>query len=1063
MKRKCRKQWRRWIRLFILPLLFFVGGITNTFAQSGIKITGKVIDASKMEVIGANVMVKGTSVGVITDLNGEYTITVPDEKSVLVFSFVGYRSQEQIVGKKRKIDILLEDDSKALDEVVVIAYGTQSKATLTGALSSIDSKELIKSPVASITNVLAGSLPGVSTVQTSGQPGSDAASIYVRGVGSLSSASSSPLILVDGVERDFSQIDPNEIENLSILKDASSTAVFGVRGANGVVLVTTKRGKNGKPTINVSSLTGVQQPLSFVKQTGSYEFARFWNMKQQNDGAAKSTFFTREAIEAYRTGGDPLHPSIDWSDYLYNDFFLQTKNNINISGGTDAVKYFVSIGYLYQNGILKQFNELPYNNNYKYNRYNYRANLDFQLTRTTTMKLNIGGNVGQQQEPNTTEDIQNPFVYTQIWALPFSGLGIVNGTRTIVPVSYTPVGGANVDGLRTYWGTGYKQKYVTTLNMDVDITQKLDMLTKGLSVSIKGSYDNQFQLNKNRTGGNVESQFIYYKSTLENSNLSQTDPDFDKTIVYVGRGDGDASTPLSYAESYKRDRNWYIEGRLNYDRTFGDHKVSALFLYNQSRNYYPLYADGTVASFQYLPRGYVGFVGRATYGYKSRYLADVNMGYNGSENFAPGKTRYGLFPAASIGWVLSEEPFMKSLRWLDYFKLRASYGRVGSDTGTNTRFMYMPSTWTQSGEYSFGVSNPVSAPRYAMGVPGNSEVSWETADKQNYGLELKMLRNRLSLTADLFYEKRTGILISPKSTPSIIATGLPNLNLGKVDNHGYELSLGWNETLKNNFRYYINANMSFARNKILYMDEVPNEFDYMNQTGGSVGRSTNVYKYIRLYQYSDFTQDENGNLKLNPALPQPAVSVAPGDCMYADLNGDKVVDGNDRMTTGYAERPEYVFGLNAGFNYKGFNFSMQWSGATNVNKMLQIEYRIPFTNTGKRGLLEYFYKDCWTPENQLGAKYPRAAETSETWNSENSTLWLRDASYIRLKTISIGYTFSKKRFLKAIGANTLGLSISGYNLLTFSPLDIMDPESLGNNNGSYPLVKIYSLGININF
>ena len=265
MKRKCRKQWRRWIRLFILPLLFFVGGITNTFAQSGIKITGKVIDASKMEVIGANVMVKGTSVGVITDLNGEYTITVPDEKSVLVFSFVGYRSQEQIVGKKRKIDILLEDDSKALDEVVVIAYGTQSKATLTGALSSIDSKELIKS--ASITNVLAGSLPGVSTVQTSGQPGSDAASIYVRGVGSLSSASSSPLILVDGVERDFSQIDPNEIENLSILKDASSTAVFGVRGANGVVLVTTKRGKNGKPTINVSSLTGVQQPLSFVKQT----------------------------------------------------------------------------------------------------------------------------------------------------------------------------------------------------------------------------------------------------------------------------------------------------------------------------------------------------------------------------------------------------------------------------------------------------------------------------------------------------------------------------------------------------------------------------------------------------------------------------------------------------------------------------------------------------------------------------------------------------------------------------------------------------------------------------
>ena len=577
MERKCKKQWRRWIRLFILPLLFFICCNTSAFAQGEIKITGKVIDASNMEVIGANVMVKGTTIGVITDLNGEYSITVPNEKSVLVFSFVGYRSQEQTIGKRRKINVTLEDDSKALDEVVVIAYGTQSKATLTGALSSINSKELIKSPVASITNVLAGALPGVSTVQTSGQPGSDAASIYVRGVGSLSSASSSPLILVDGVERDFSQIDPNEIENLSILKDASSTAVFGVRGANGVVLVTTKRGKNSKPTINVSSLTGVQQPLSFVRQTGSYEFARFWNMKQQNDGAAQSTYFTREAIEAYRIGGDPLHPSMDWADYMYNKFFLQTKNNINISGGTDAVKYFVSIGYLYQNGILKQFKELPYNNNYKYNRYNYRANLDFQLTRTTTMKLNIGGNVGQQQEPNTG-DVDNPFIYTQIWALPFAGLGIVNGTRTIVPPSYTPVGGANVDGLRTYWGTGYKQKYVTTLNMDVDITQKLDMLTKGLSVSIKGSYDNQFQLSKNRTGGNVETQLVHYKSTLENSNLPQTDPDFDKTIVYIPSGNN--STPLNYGETHKRDRNWYIEGRLNYQRTFGDHKVSTLFLYN---------------------------------------------------------------------------------------------------------------------------------------------------------------------------------------------------------------------------------------------------------------------------------------------------------------------------------------------------------------------------------------------------------------------------------------------------------------------------------------------------
>lgn len=436
---------------------------------------------------------------------------------------------------------------------------------------------------------------------------------------------------------------------------------------------------------------------------------------------------------------------------------------------------------------------------------------------------------------------------------------------------------------------------------------------------------------------------------------------------------------------------------------------------------------------------------------------------NGSENFAPGKNRYGLFPSASVGWIMSEEAFMKKQSLIDYLKWRISWGRVGSDTGSSTRFMYMPGVWTQNGTYSFGVSNPTGSQAYILGTPGNTDVSWETADKQNYGIDLKMLNNRLSLSVDYFKEKRTGILISPNSTPSIIATGLPNLNIGKVDNHGYEISLGWDHTLNNGIHYYANANMSFARNKIIYMDEVPNKYDYMNQTSGSTERPTNVYKYLRLYQYSDFTKDANGELVLNPSLPQPSVKVYPGDAMYADLNGDNIVDGDDRMTTGYSERPEYVFGFNGGFSYKGFNFSMQWSGATHVNKMLQVEYRIPFTNAGKRGLLDYFYKQGWTEENQLGAKYPRAAETSETWNSENSTLWLKDASYIRLKTLTIGYTFTNKRFLKAIGAKSLGLSLNGYNLLTFSPLDILDPESLGNNVGAYPLVKVYSVGVNLNF
>lgn len=1062
MKRKSKIRVG-WLPFFVLSFGFILCSSMQALAQNGIRITGKVVDNTQMEVIGANVLVKGTTIGAITNIDGEYTITVPNEKAILVFSFIGYQAQEIPVGKNTVINVTLKDDSQSLDEVVVVAYGTQSKATLTGALSTIDAKELAKVPVASISNVLAGAMPGVSTVQSSGQPGEDAAAIYVRGSGSLTNGASKPLILVDGVEREFSQIDPNEIESLSILKDASATAVFGVRGANGVVLVTTRRGKSGKPSISVSTITGVQQPMAFVKQTGSYEFARYWNMKQQNDGVTdKKKYFTREAIEAYRTGSDPMmYPNIDWGDYVYNDFFLQSKNNINISGGNDAVKYFVSLSYLYQNGILKQFDALPYDNNFRYNRYNYRANLDFKLTNTTNMKLSIGGNIGQKQEPNAIEG-NNAWVYTQIWSLPFAGPGIVNGVRTRIPGDFTPVAvGAVRDGLETYWGRGYTQQYKTTLNTDVDITQKLDMLTKGLSVSIKASYDNMFTLNKYRKNGQVEGQYVRYKSFLDTPNKPQTDPDYDKTYVYIP--DDNLTTPLNYTEDYGRDRNWYIEGRINYDRTFlKDHKVTALFLYNQSRDYYPKKTDGTNAPYQYMPRGYVGFVGRVTYGYRSKYLIDVNAGYNGSENFAPGKNRYGLFPSASVGWVMSEEGFMKKQSIIDYLKWRVSWGRVGSDVGTSDRFMYMPGVWTAGSDYSFGVSNPTGSPGYILGVPGNPDVSWETADKQNYGIDLKMLGNKLSFSFDYFLEKRTGILISPNSFPNIIGSGFPNMNLGKVDNHGYEIALGWDHTLKSGFRYYANANMSFARNKIVYMDEVPNVYDYMNETGGSTGRQK-AYQFVRLYQYSDFTEGPDGTLTLNPSLPKPAGEVYPGDAMYADLNSDNLVDDTDMMRTGYSERPEYVFGLNAGFNYKGFSFSMQWSGATHVNKMLGLDYRIPFTNGEKRGLLDYFYKKGWTEENQLGAEFPRAAKTSSEWNSLASTLWLRDASYVRLKTLTVGYTFTGKRFLKAIGANSLGLSLNGYNLLTFSPLDILDPESLGNDSGSYPLVKVYSIGINLNF
>lgn len=1032
--------------------------------SAGNLVGGQVRDSYGNPIVGAFILEKGTRNGVSTDLDGNWSMKVTSADAVLLFSCLGFREVEFPASSGNIRNVTMEDDMLKLDDVVVIGYGTQTKATITGSLAVVDTKELIKPPVSSITNVLAGSVPGVATVQTTGQPGEDAADIYIRGVGSLSSSASKPLVLVDGVERDFSQIDPNEIENFSILKDAASTAVFGVRGANGVILITTKRGQEGRPSISVSTNTGLQQPSTMVSQVGSYEYARYWNMKMQNDGETDARkYFTDYALEAYRTGSDPLfYPNMNWKKEVFNDVFVQTKNNINISGGGKNARYFVSMGYLYQNGVLKQVESIPYNNNYNYNRYNYRANLDFSLSPSTTMKFNIGGYVGKQQAPLSVKTDGSEWNAVTIWTVPLVSPGLIDGKRTLVPTESVPTGiELNRDGYFTFFGYGYEQYYNTTLNIDVEINQRLDFITDGLSLTLKGAYDNSFNTHKKRHSWSNEYNRIYYASFYDDPSKPMTDPDYDKTIVLVPESKDDV---LRYEEENGRDRNWYIEGKLNWDRSFGpkgQHKVSAMFLYNQSRDYYPRYSTGETSTYQYIPHSYVGFVGRATYNYKGKYLADFSIGYNGSENFAPGKTRYGAFPSGSVGWVISEEPFMETQNFISYLKLRASLGKVGNDLGS-TRFMYMPTVWVSNGGYSFGETNPNMAEAYGEGVAGNDGVTWETAVKQNYGIDAEFLRSRLSLNLDLFFEHRSGILLKPNNTPSIISMTLPSLNIGEVNNHGYEVSLGWRDKIKGGFEYFATANVSFARNKIIYMDEIESEFPWQNQTGGSVGRYTGLYKFVRLYQYSDFTEGPDGSLILNPELPQPSSQVYPGDAMYEDISGDGIVNGDDKMVTGYSTIPEYVFGLNAGFNFKGFNFSMQWTGATNVNKLMDLEYRIPYTNAGGRGLLEYFYEDGWTVENQDGT-LPRAAETSEVWNSEPSTLWLRDASYLRLKTVTFGYTFPGKGWLKAVGVKSLNISFSGYNLLTFTGLDFIDPESLTDRNGAYPLVKIYSLGLNLTF
>ena len=1061
MKQKAA-QLTRLAALLVLQVSLFLGlGAIDAFAQGGFTVKGKVIDGAGDPVIGAAVTVKGRTVGAATDMDGEFTITVPAEGSILEVSSLGFVTKEVKVGKQRQLKVVLEEDAQALEATVVVAYGTQTRATITGALTTIDNKALVKAPVADVTNVLAGQMPGVSTVQETGQPGEDYAKIYIRGVGSLSESASSPLILVDGVERPLNTVDPNEIESLSILKDAASTAVFGVRGANGVIIVTTKRGDAGKPKISVSSITGVQMPMSYIKQSSGYDFARYYNVYQWNDGKTdQGLYFTPEALEAYRTNSDPImFPSTNWNDVMFRKAFLQTKNNINISGGSDKVRYFVSLGYMFQNGLLKNIPGVDYDNNYTYNRYNYRANLDFKLTETTDMRFNISGVIGDTHEPYTDRD--NIWTLTMLWAHPVASPGVVGDqVFTSVSTNALPSGLTKWNGWEYYYMTGYTDKYKTTLGMDVTINQKLDFITEGLSASIKGSYDASMSMKKKRIGGSGLHYTYEYASWADDSGLAINDPDFDKTLITVISS---SEAPLSWSDpSTDDDKSWYLEGRIDYNRRFaGKHAVSALLLYNQTRDYYP-------SKYSYLPRGYVGLVGRLTYGYKDKYLVDFSAGYNGSENFAPGKTRYGLFPSASVGWVISEEKFMKHVPFINYLKVRASIGKVGNDLGQSSRFMYMEGTWNEMGSYYFGVNKGDGVPRYELGTPGNTGITWETAVKSNVGLDFDMFKKRLHFSGDIFKEHRTGILVKPNSLPGVIAFTPQNMNLGEVDNHGYEVELGWKDHI-GDFTYDLNANVTFARNKIVYMDEVEPQYAYQAQTGGPTNRHL-LYIYERLYQKSDFYYDEDGVRRLNPDLPQPSTTVYPGDCKYKDLNGDGVIDGLDKMYTGYPDRPEYVFGSNWKFGWKGFALSLNWIAATNVNRVWNADYRVPFTNSGHRGLLQMFADRSWIDNDNPWAPgredgdLPRFTKTNWSYNSENSTLWVVDASYLRLKSASFGYTFSRNTFFDKLGIGSVGIMFTGYNIWTWSKMTLQDPEAKSSSSsGTYPLVKTYNLALNVNF
>ena len=1079
----------------------YVGGQAHAEVQNvqqAKAVKGTVVDETGEPVIGATVLVVGGSAsqGTITDMDGNFSINVKLGQKLKI-TYIGY--DESIVAAKEGMKVQMKTSGAvSLNTVEVVAYGVQKKVTMTGAISSVKSEDLVRTSVGSVNNVLGGQLSGVTTVQYSGEPGSDAAEIFVRGKATW--GDSQPLIQVDGVERTMADIDPNEIESVTVLKDASATAVFGVRGANGVVLITTKRGSQGKAKISVSTSWTALSPTKMVEQASSLEYANFYNQMSENDywqtanlAVANGKYSSLEAymaekpfsksfsdaiIQKFATGSDPIRfPNTRWAEYIMKDVTLQQQHNLNISGGTDRVKYFISAGYYSQDGLFKEFGA-NYDFGYQYHRFNYRSNLDLKATKTTTLSFNVAGNVSNADKPYTGSGAAG-LIKQIYYATPFSSPGIIDNKLVYCTTDYTdglklPFTGDNGMG---YYGNGFMQTNINKIQMDLVLDQKLDFITKGLSFKAKGSYNSAYTINKQ---GNC--QVANYNPLVQYDEQGNVIYNADGTPYIVYRQNGNDTDP-SYSASQGKARDWYLEGSFNYSRVFGKHTVNALMLYNQSKQYY--YSGSS--SYPDVPRSYVGLVGRVTYDYANRYMAEFNIGYNGSENFAPGR-RFGTFPAGSIGWIISEEKFWKPISKIaSFFKLRASWGLVGNDkTADKIRFMYLAdpyitgsyglvnnmSDWADTYGYLFGnaqsgtVQGTSSIAGAYESIKNNPDIGWEKAFKQDYGFDLYFFGDRFKTTFDYYREHRTDILVRDATVPSSIGFTMPYTNAGETKAWGWELSLGYNDKIGKNFRFWGKLNLSYNQNEIIEMKEEPQKNDYMLAKGHRIG-ARSMYKFWKYYE-GEQTKAEYEQTFGTPFPQQRITNLQPGDCVYVDLDGDGKIDPNDMTRdNGYTDDPEYMAGLTLGFNYKRLTFNMQLTGAWNVSRYITDVFRQPFycsSNTTQGGLLSYHVNNTWTPgvyESQ-DALYPRATWANAEQNYENSDLWEKDAKYLRLKTVSLSYDFINPTF-KKIGMNKCEVTLSGYNLLTFTPYKWGDPETRASNAPSYPLQRTYTISLNVGF
>lgn len=977
---------------------------------------------------GVTILEKGGNNQAQSNQNGRFSLSLKGSKT-LVFRSIGYATQERKVKDGEHLEIILQSNSQDINEVVVVGYGTTKKLTSTGAVSSIKGAEIRQVPTSSVQNALSGRLPGFVSVQRSGQPGRDASDFYIRGVSSLNPDGNQPLIIVDDIEYTYeqlSQINMNEIESISILKDASTTAVFGIKGANGVLVVKTRRGMSGKPKINVRLESGMQSPVSKLDFLNGHESALLWNEAIANT-VGDNTYqpFSASSLEHFRTGDDPYgHPDINWYSKIFKPRSLQYNSNVDISGGSESIKYFISGGAFSQDGNLHNFENEgdKVNNNYYYRRFNLRSNLDVQATKSLKLRLDFRANFNNINNPRAGNIVGEIFSFNKIrpWSAPFlnpnGSYAYASDTQELLPTINARLA-----------TSGYSLNRRNDINILFGGTQELNAITKGLSLSTRIAYASI------ESNGREQSrdQIPVYKY-------------FPESDAYQLKGGApyvlDNYTLRAYQGDYNSRVN--VQANLNYTRAFGDHHINTLLLYN--RESYKTKGDKMI---NWIPQNFQGFTFRTGYDYQEKYLVDMTVAYNGSDRFKSDK-RYGVFPAISAGYNLAKEGFFQdNFAFVDLFKLRASYGIVGSDKVAGDRYLYQQ-VYNEGGGYSFGETHQPVGTIYE-GNLGNSNVTWEKQKSFDVGLDVSVFKNKFSLVLDYFNNIRYDQLVSSQSLPLHIGVGVSPTNIARVRNKGVEFELNYNDHI-GEFNYNLKGVLTYFKNKVLFQDEPMPAFPWLQVTGHQVNQP---FGYL-----SDgfYTED---NVEASPK-PAGAYEVRPGDLRYKDLNGDGLIDDYDRTAIGKPNIPNTSFGLTLGGSYRGFSFSALLQGTTGYSFSVQGAGIEPFQSQ-----FQPIHQQRWTPETRATAKFPRLTTNPTTINSPSSYMsdfWLIDATYLRLKSLEFGYQLPE-RWLP-FKMNNARIYLSGYNLFTWTNYSLyqQDPEVTSNTAGdAYQNQRVVNLGISI--